>query len=305
MAGGAASETDAAASDRGMCGVCMGNYLELLAESAKERQSIACFGLDPDLSQMPHSTLGREERIVNFFSEIIDASLLQSPSISALKPNYAYFAQYGFDGLRALKSLIDKYKGKLPIILDAKRGDIGKSSEAYAKEAFDFWNADAVTISPYMGSDSVLPFLERCKAGKGAYILCRTSNAGAEDFQSQLSEDKKPLYLEVAAKMAKWHTKGMGAVVGATALEELEAVMWLFYDSKKQLPLLIPGVGAQGATAAETAKTLRSVWQEILPLHRINSSSAIAYAYKKKGTDDYVGAALAEIAKMNKEIGGI
>lgn len=288
-----------------MCGVCMGNYLELLSESAKERNSIVCFGLDPDLSQLPHSALGREERITSFFSEIIDASLQQSSSIGALKPNYAYFAQYGFDGLRSLKALIDKYKGKLPIIFDGKRGDIGKSSEAYAKEAFDFWNADALTVSPYMGFDSVSPFLERCKSGKGAYILCRTSNAGAADFQSLSSESGKQFFMEVAQKMHKWHTNGMGAVLGATALEELEAVLWLFYDSHKQLPLLIPGVGAQGASAAETAKTLRAVWSESMPLHRINSSSAIAYAYKKKGTDDYVGAALEAIARMNKEIGEI
>ncbi|MEM2137534.1 MAG: orotidine-5'-phosphate decarboxylase [Candidatus Anstonellaceae archaeon] len=280
-------------------------YLELLSDSAKERQSIVCFGLDPDLQQMPHSALGREERIVQFFSEIIDASLQQPKSIGALKPNYAYFAQYGFDGLRALKSLIDKYKGKLPIILDAKRGDIGKSSEAYAKEAFDFWNADALTVSPYMGFDSVSPFLERCKAGRGAYILCRTSNSGAADFQTQLTENRKPLYMEVAHKMAKWHVPGMGAVLGATALEELEAVLWLFYDSKKQLPLLIPGVGSQGGSASETAKTLRSIWQETFPLHRINSSSGIAYAYKKAGTEDFAGAALEEIKKLNAEIGKI
>jgi len=283
----------------------MGNYLDYLSDTAKERQSIVCFGLDPSLDQMPHSALPREERIVSFFSEIIDASLQQPQSISALKPNYAYFAQYGFDGLRALKSLIDKYKGKLPIIFDGKRGDIGKSSEAYAKEAFDFWNADSLTVAFYMGYDSVSPFLERCALGKGAYILCRTSNKGAADFQSLPVENGKQLFMEVAQKMFKWHVSGMGAVLGATALDELEAVMWLFYDSHKQLPLLIPGVGAQGASAAETAKTLRSVWSESMPLHRINSSSAIAYAYKKTGTDDYVGAALEEIARMNKEIGKI
>src|SRR3989338_612346 len=264
----------------------MAAYLELLAESAKERQSIVCFGLDPDLQQMPHSALPREERIAQFFSEIIDASVQQSPSISALKPNYAYFAQYGFDGLRALKSLIDKYKGKLPIILDAKRGDIGKSSEAYAVEAFSFWNADALTVAPYMGYDSLLPFLERCKSGKGVYVLVRTSNAGAADFQSLVTESGKQVFMEVAAKLLKWHTPGMGMVLGATALEELESAMWGFYDAGKKVPLLVPGVGAQGASAAETAKTLKTIWPETLPLHRINSSSAIAYAHKKNGTED-------------------
>jgi len=285
----------------------MASYLQLLRDSAKERSSIVCFGIDPDIAQMPGSTamLPREERVVSYYSQIIDAALEQSLAISALKPNYAYFAQYGFDGLRALKSLIDKYKGKLPIILDGKRGDIGKSSEAYAKEAFDFWNADSLTISPYMGYDSISPFLSRCKEGKGVYILCRTSNTGAADFQSLNLDSGKQLFAEVAQKMEKWHVNGMGAVMGATALDELESAMWVFYDSRKELPLLVPGVGAQGASAAETVRVLRSVWSEALPLHRINSSSAIAYAYKKAGTEDFVGAALAEIKKMNQEIGSI
>ena len=284
----------------------MANYLELLESSARERQSIVCMGLDPDISQMPESMmLPREEKIITFYAQIIDAALAEKQSISALKPNYAFFAQYGFDGLRALKTLIERYSGKLPIILDAKRGDIGKSSEAYANEVFNFWGADATTISPYMGYDSVLPFIERCKTNKGAYVLCRTSNSGAADFQSLRTEDNKQLFMEVAAKIEKWHFPGLGAVMGATALDELESMMWLFYDSHKLLPLLVPGVGAQGASAADTVKVLRSVWSEILPLHRINSSSAITYAYKKSGTTDFVGAALAEIAKMNSEIGKI
>jgi len=283
----------------------MANYLELLENSARERASVVCFGLDPDLSQMPASTLPCEERIMNFYSQIIDAALEQPQSISAIKPNYAFFAQYGFDGLRALKSLIGRYSGKLPIILDAKRGDIGKSSEAYAREAFDFWGADALTVSPYMGFDSVSPFIERCKTGKGVYVLCRTSNAGAADFQSLVLDNNRQLFMEVAHKLSKWHFPGLGAVMGATAPDELEAMMWVFYDSRKKLPLLVPGVGAQGASAAQTAKVLRTVWQETFPLHRINSSSGISYAYKKSGTDDFVGAALSEIKKMNGEIGKI
>jgi orotidine-5'-phosphate decarboxylase len=281
-------------------------YLELLRSSAEERGSIACFGLDPDISQFPHlPAQGNEEKIISFFSQIVDASLSESKSISALKPNYAYFAQYGFEGLRALEALIGRYKGKLPIILDAKRGDIGKSSEAYAAEAFDFWGADAVTVSPYMGYDSLSPFFGRCKEGKGVYVLCRTSNPGAADFQSLPLENGKRLFAEVAQKLEKWHQNGIGAVMGATALDELEAAMWVFYDAKKQLPLLIPGVGAQGASAREAAQVLKSVWPEAFPLHRINSSSAIAYAHRKKGTDDFVGAALAEIARMDGEIGKV
>ena len=173
----------------------MANYLELLESSARERQSIACFGLDPVLELMPESLMQpREEKIVYFYTQIIDAALSEKQSISALKPNYAFFAQYGFDGLRALKTIIERYSGKLPIILDAKRGDIGKSSEAYANEVFNFWGADAVTVSPYMGYDSVLPFIERCKTGRGVYVLCRTSNEGAADFQSLRMENGKQLF---------------------------------------------------------------------------------------------------------------
>jgi len=281
-------------------------YLETLSSSAQERQSVVCFGLDPDILQFPElAAQGNEGKIISFFSQIIDASLAESQSISALKPNHAYFAQYGFDGLRALKALIERYSGKLPVILDAKRGDIGKSSAAYAAEAFDFWGADALTVSPYMGYDSLSPFFERCKKGKGVYVLCRTSNAGASDFQSLRLENGKQLFAEVARKLEKWHTNGIGMVMGATALDELESTMWIFYDSKKQLPLLVPGVGAQGASAAETAKVLKSVWPDAFPIHRINSSSAIAYAHKKKGTGDFVGAALGEIRRMNGEIGKV
>ena len=281
-------------------------YLELLRDSAKERQSIVCFGLDPILESMPESLMQpREERIVHYFTQIIDAALAEKRSIGALKPNYAYFAQYGFDGLRALQALISQYKGRIPIILDAKRGDIGRSSEAYAKEAYDFWNADATTVSPYMGYDSVLPFLKRCKTGRGAYILCKTSNSGSDDLQAKLTENGKPFYLEVAKKMEKWHVNGMGAVVGAKEPEELELVMWDFYDSKKEIPLLVPGVGAQGTSAAMVAKTLRTIWMDTFPMHRINSSSAIAYAYRKRGTADFVGAALEEIRKLNGEIGQV
>jgi orotidine-5'-phosphate decarboxylase len=282
-------------------------YLELLEQSASERGSIVCFGIDPVFEDMPKSFLAKdpEERIVSYFSQIIGASLSENRSIAALKPNYAYFAQYGFDGLRALRRLIDAYKGKIPIILDAKRGDIGKSSEAYAREAFEFWGADALTVSPYMGQDSLSPFLSRCKSGRGAYVLCRTSNAGAKDFQSAVLDTNRQLFIEVARKLERWHVEGMGAVMGATSPDEIEGVLWIFYDAKKRLPLLVPGVGSQGGSLSETVKVLRSVWLEAFCLHRINSSSAIAYAHKKEGAEDFVGPALSEISRMNAAIGKI
>ncbi|MCX6769172.1 MAG: orotidine-5'-phosphate decarboxylase [Candidatus Micrarchaeota archaeon] len=281
-------------------------YFEYLDKSARERKSIVCFGLDPDLNKIPaFGEANTEERIVKYFTQIIDASLSQERGVGAIKPNYAYFVQYGFEGLRALAALIGNYKEKLPIILDVKRGDIGRSSEAYAKEAFDFWNADAMTVSPYMGQDSVQPFLDRCKSGKGVYVLCRTSNSGAADFQTKALENGKPLYLEVARMLEKWHVNGIGAVLGATEPDELESAMWNFYDAGKPIAFLIPGVGTQGASAKNTARTLRTVWQETFTLHRINSSSAIAYAYVKENNEDFVGAALREIARLNAEIGDV
>lgn len=283
-------------------------YLEFLRESALERKSILCFGIDPVLEKIPPSVAGdTTERITNHFSQIIDASLeSNSPSISALKPNIAYFAQYGFEGLLALEQLMNKYRGQVPIILDAKRGDIGASSEAYAREAFGVWDADAVTVSPYMGRDSLQPFLNYCNPpeNRGVYVLCRTSNPGSRDFQFLDTQDGKGrLFLEVAEKIAKWGVSGTGAVVGATDSEELEKTCFLFYDSGKKIPLLIPGVGAQGGSASEVVKVLRTVSASDLPLHRINSSSGIAYAYQKAGTDDFVRAALDEIGRLNKEIG--
>ncbi|HSB47350.1 MAG TPA: orotidine-5'-phosphate decarboxylase, partial [Candidatus Bilamarchaeum sp.] len=155
--------------------------LSMLGKSALERKTILCFGVDPDMVRMSAISTGKtvEGAISPFFHEIID-KLLDENAISALKPNYAYFAQYGFDGLFVLEEIIQHYRGKVPIIFDGKRGDIGKTSEAYAREVYDFWGADCTTVSPYMGGDSVSPFLRQ---GKLVYLLCRTSNKGAEDFQ--------------------------------------------------------------------------------------------------------------------------
>ncbi len=281
------------------------SYLSLLRENAQAHRSIVCFGLDPDINKIPATiiTNSTEEKITKFYSDIIDSLPSDKSSVSALKPNYAWFAQYGFDGLRALKALIDKYRGNYTIIFDGKRGDIGTSSEAYAREAFDFFGAHALTVSPYMGEDSVKPFIKRCSEGRGIYILCRTSNSGASDFQSQdMALTEKPLYISVAKKALEWHADGVGLVIGATNTDELEGIYWAIEPTGKEVPFLIPGVGAQGGSAADVAKTLRSVASGQLLLHRINASSSIAYAWQKKETSDYVGAALSEIDSMNRAI---
>lgn len=268
-------------------------YTELLEKAAENSGSIICFGIDPVIEKIPG------KNIVKFYSEILDAV---SDKVSAVKPNYAYFAQYGFDGLKALETIIAAAKkNKLPVILDAKRGDIGKSSEAYSREVFGFWKADSVTISPWMGSDSVLPFISQSDLGKGVYILVRTSNPGSADLQQLQTESGREIFMEAAAKVVEWHRPGTGAVVGATNVAELEKVAKFFALSGEKIPLLIPGVGSQGGSGKDVAAALRKFGD--IRMHRINSSSGISYAYEKSGSSDYVGAAKKAVDELNKEIG--
>lgn len=241
---------------------------ERLVKAAKENKTILCFGVDPDLPRITAKMHGKgrpEETIGPFFHDIIDR-LLNENAISAIKPNYAFFAQYGFNGLYVLEEIIQHYNKKIPVILDAKRGDIGKTSKAYAREIYDFWGADAVTLSAYMGKDSIEPFLRK---GKLAYILCRTSNPGAKDFQ-ELKCGKEYLFEKMAKKAVKWNC---GLVVGATS----DAIKRIMKITKGKVPLLIPGIGAQGGDLGMVLKAMKGN----IPIHRINASSSIAYAFEK------------------------
>ncbi len=281
----------------------MKSYTELLMETSSRCGSIVCLGLDPVVQRIPVKEQSTEKKITRFFSGIIEACVSSNCIPAAAKPNYAFFAQYGFSGLRALKKVIVLCKEKkIPVILDAKRGDIGSSSEAYAREVFGFWKADAVTISPYMGFDSIEPFLSYCIKGKGAYLLVRTSNKGAADFQDAVCGGKK-LYMTVAGKVVDWHVAGLGAVTGATSISELSEISRFFNSSGKDIPLLIPGVGTQGGHANEVADALRKVGK--LGIHRINSSSAINYAYEKEQSDDFAGAAVRAVKELNTLIGDV
>ncbi|MFH1307157.1 MAG: orotidine-5'-phosphate decarboxylase, partial [Candidatus Micrarchaeota archaeon] len=278
---------------------CMASFLEKLKQGAEKNKSILCFGIDPVIENFPSSIKGsKKQKIIKFYSSIIDAA--KPPSFSALKPNYAFFAQYGFDGLQALKKLIDKYKKKYPIILDAKRGDIGKTAAAYAKEGFEFWGADAITLSPLMGYDSIEPYFPYLDKGKGIYLLCRTSNAGAMDFLTlPLAHTNRPLYLSILSKCLAWHKNGMGVVAGATNISDLKQILEEIKYSNKNISILVPGVGSQGGSAKEVREVLNA-YPSLLPFARINASSSIAYAYKNKNTNDYIGAALDEIEELNK-----
>lgn len=261
--------------------------IEFLRKSAQERKTILCFGVDPDLERIARHEEGSvEERIVNYYSEITDV-LIDERLIAALKPNYAFFAQYGFEGLNALRRFIERYKFSIPIILDAKRGDIEKSSQAYAREIYEFWGVDAVTVSPYMGFDSVKPFLREKKL---PYLLCRTTNPGANDFQ-ELKVGKERLYEKVARKAVEWKT---GLVIGATS----DAIARIVKITKeKEVPFLIPGIGAQGGDLKFVVRSL----QKNFPIHRINASSSIAFAYEKRD-GSYVKAAVEEAKALNQTI---
>jgi orotidine-5'-phosphate decarboxylase len=164
------------------------------------------------------------------------------------------------------------------VILDSKRGDIARSSLNYAQEAFDAWACDAVTVAPYMGSDSVKPFTDF--EDKGVYILNRTSNPGGRDLQNLLLSDQRPLYLEVASQIAAYNDRRgcVGAVVGATNLDELRSIA-AFYQAQR-VPMLIPGVGSQGGSATEVMEILRTTGYPLV-LARINSSSALTHPWKQ------------------------
>lgn len=273
------------------------DFPDRLKQAAERSKSIACLGMDPEIERIPVKGGSKEERIVSFYTEILEQV---SGRIAAAKPNYAFFAQYGFEGLDALKRVIvECRRRKLLVVLDAKRGDIGKSSAAYAREAFGFWGADAVTVSPYLGWDGISPFAEYCRKGKGVYVLVHTTNPGASDLQ-HLNTGSAQIYEKVCEMIARNWQPGICAVAGATYLEKLKNVQRIFAKSGRKVPLLIPGVGAQGASAAEVAKELQD-----RKLHRISSSSAISYAYEKQNTADYAGAASKAVDELNRQIGKV
>lgn len=277
------------------------NYIELLKSKAKEANSIVCVGLDPVLEKIPIKGSPKEV-ITKFYIDILDRFVSENILPGAVKPNIAFYEQYGFQGLEALQEIVKESKKKgFIVIVDAKRADIGKTSEAYARSVYDFWNFDATTIAPYMGSDSVKPFIDYCDKGKGQYILNRTSNSGAVDMQD-LKVGDKPLYIKTAEKIIEWAKPGTGAVIGATYPEELEEISKVFVNSGKEIPVLIPGVGSQGGSAQGVIKALKNSGAN-LSIARINSSSGINYAYLKENTEDYAGAAVRALKKLNEEIG--
>ena len=263
------------------------SFTQLLQRAQAKNQSLLCVGLDPDPAKFPAHLKGDARRIFEFCAAIVDAT---ADLVIAFKPQIAYFAAHrAEDQLERLMAHMRRAAPGVPIILDAKRGDIGSTAAQYAIEAFERYGADAVTLSPFMGFDSVQPYLTY--HGKGAFLLCRTSNPGGDDLQNQrlASVDGQPLLYEHVARLAQgpWNSNGqLGLVVGATYPAEIERVRAV----APTLPLLIPGVGAQGGDAVAT---VRAGWRPDAPII-VNSSRAILYA---SAGDDFAGAARREAVR--------
>jgi orotidine-5'-phosphate decarboxylase len=252
--------------DRRDHGVGLSGFGERLRRAWDARDSALCVGLDPDPARMPTVLGSGRAAILRFCTEIVDAT---ADLVCAFKPQVAYFAAAGAE--RELEALCAHIRDRHPtavLILDAKRGDIGDTAEQYAHEAFDRYGADAVTVNPYLGTDSIAPFLSR--PGRAAIVLCRTSNAGSGEFQRHGEE---PLFLRVARTAAEtWSAMGeVGLVVGATYPDELAAVR----AAAPALPILVPGVGAQGGDAAAVVRAGRDASGRGLI---VNSSRAVLYA---------------------------
>jgi orotidine-5'-phosphate decarboxylase len=273
-------------------------FLDKLHSAERQNDSMLCVGLDPDPSKFPAAFKGEASKIFDFCAAIVDAT---ADLAMAFKPQIAYFAAHrAEDQLEKLMAHIRRNAPHVPTILDAKRGDIGSTAEQYALEAFERYGADAVTLSPFMGFDSVQPYLKYY--GKGAFLLCRTSNPGGDDLQNQRlsSVAGEPLLYEHIASLAQgpWNLNGqLGLVVGATYPAEIERVRAV----APTLPLLIPGVGAQGGDAVATVK---AGWRGIKGANGtpdatqapiiVNSSRAILYA---SAGEDFAQAARHEALK--------
>lgn len=264
-------------------------FIQKLEAAWKQNNSLLCVGLDPDPSKFPTILKSAPDAIFQFNKAIVDAT---HDLVCAYKPQIAYFAAHAAeDQLSSTINYIHQNYPKIPVILDAKRGDIGSTAEQYAIEAFKRYQADAVTVNPYLGHDSIQPYTNY--KDKGVIILCRTSNAGAADLQD-LQIDGQPLYEKLAQRVAtQWNENGNCLmVVGATWPEQLKRVRSIVGD----MPLLIPGIGAQGGdvkavlTAGKTANGTGLI---------ISSSRSVLYANKN---DDFATTSRAAAMALRDEI---
>ncbi len=263
-------------------------FIDKLSAASGENRSLLCVGLDPDPKLMPIKD------VFQFNREIIDAT---SDLVCAYKPNLAFYEAVGMSGLKALEKTLAHVPNGIPVIGDAKRGDIASSSEAYARALFETFGFDAATVNPYLGQDSIAPFI--AYADKGVFILCKTSNAGSTDFQELLCSERtsasntRPLFELVALKAREWNTRGnIGLVAGATYPEQLKRIRELC----PELPFLIPGIGTQGGDLSAVVRCgVDANGEKAI----INCSRQVIYASEGK---DFAQAARREALKLRDQI---
>lgn len=223
------------------------SFQHKLQNIIKKNNSLLCVGLDSELKKLPEHLLKNSDPIFAFNKAIIDQT---ADLVCAYKPNIAFYEAYGIKGLTSLKKTVEylqKNYPEIPIVLDAKRADIGNTARMYAKAIFEYWGADATTVYPYLGKDSVLPFLEY--QDKYTILLIKTSNPDAKTFQDQ-KVDGAPFYIKIAEEIKKWNFPNIGLFVGATYPEELGKLRSLFPNN----PILTAGLGAQGAQTEKAVK---------------------------------------------------
>lgn len=243
------------------------SFTKKFQNCSKKNKSYLCVGLDTDINKLPENIKNGKDSLFTFNKEIIDAT---KDIVCAYKPNYAFYSAHGREGLDALKKTINYIPDDIPVILDAKVNDIGNTAKMYAKTVFTEFEADAVTYNPYMGSDTIDPFLEY--KDRGVISLCLTSNPGSKDFQ-YLNVDGKPLYQRVMEKLVEWKSKKseeICAVVGATHPDEIK----LLRNIAPDMIFLIPGVGSQGGDVKKVVENAKISRQ----LGIINVSRKIIYA---------------------------
>jgi orotidine-5'-phosphate decarboxylase len=268
------------------------DFTTKLAAAWAKNNSLLCVGLDPDIEKLPAFIKNQDEPFFAFNKAIIDAT---ADSVCAFKPNVAFYEALGTSGIEQLKktsSYIHETYPDIPVILDAKRADIGNTNDAYVTHIFDYLAMDAVTLHPYLGGEALQPFLAR--KDKGCIVLCRTSNPGAGELQDLLV-DGKPLYEHVARQVAEtWNLQGnCQLVVGATYPAEMKAIRQIVGDD---MAFLVPGIGAQGGDVEQAVKAgVTSKGDGLI----INSARGIIYA---SNGEDFAEAARAEALKLRDEI---
>ncbi len=267
-------------------------FREKLDLIISKRKSLLCVGLDSDITKIPAHLKREENPILAFNKKIIDAT---AEFTSSYKLNLAFYESYGLKGWQALAETVKYIPDEIVTIADAKRGDIGNTSEQYAKAFFDELGFDSITLSPYMGYDTVAPFIKR--ADKGLFLLCLTTNPGSKDFQRIIDKENVFLYKRVAEKVAEWDREApvYGLVVGAQHPDELKDIRSIV----PEIPFLIPGVGAQGGglEGAVTGGTTKNGGRAL-----INSSRGIIFS---STDEDFVEASGRSAEKLSMQIGDI